>query len=219
MGPREPKRSTRPPGNQAELFDSVARIEERVTTICDDLIPPVARAAGEARDRAILLTERQAATTERVEKLEGVPAVSQPCTMVKEHAERLSASERDVAGLSRWRWFLMSAVVIVITGAIAWSADSATEMATVQASSRESAEKLKTHASQLKSLEAQRRRDIEVVVRTLENVPTQVKQAIPEPDIDDALDELLLTTHEDRVIREIIQRGQRRKNGDHGKSR
>jgi hypothetical protein len=108
------------------LVRTVIRIEGRVKSIQEEQLPPVASAAKEARDGVIVLTEHDKALTERIKSVES-KSFEHDCLKEKE----ISAHEKEIAGLSKWRWWLMGLIVTAAMIAASWATGSSREMATV----------------------------------------------------------------------------------------
>jgi len=200
--------------NISTMSNTVVKIESAVETIKDDLLPPVAEAAKVAKEGVIRLEEKQKVNQKRLGALESAnPSDHDPCEMVIEHGKAISAQERELAGLSKWRWWLMGIIVTAIVIAGGWATRSSNELTAVRTTATSHSEALKRHDASIEALEKQRQRDLEKIVEGINAVPTKVRAAVPQPTIEDALDAQPLTPREERLVREILDRARKRGNG------
>lgn len=202
-----------------DFTESIARIETTVTTIKDETIPPVASAAQEARDGVLRLQEQQKVNKARLARLEERPEPShEPCEMVLAHDGALTAQERELAGLSKWRWWVMG--VAVTLGLFGAGLAGRALLAQGEASSDRAGQRrdIDRHEDVLKSVQTEARSNRDAILREVRAVPTKVQKSIPEPDLDDALDEHELTDRERRLVEEILRRAEKR-NGHVAKGR
>jgi len=147
-----------------QFTKAMATVESGVNTIKDDLLPPVAEAAGQARDAAIRLEGR-------VTSLEG-----------KKHTcisdRRITKQEQKVAGLYEWKKYLLAIaipVVLTIAGAAGKAIyDSGSQSKTIETNTNQIAE----NGDDIDSLD-ETLRAIRIEVKALPaNVSREVKQDV-----------------------------------------
>lgn len=176
------------------LTKAVVRIEEGVTTIREDLLPPVAEAAGQARDGVIKLEGWSKDLSRRVKALEGAPPPPHECSQddrLDAHDRKITGQEKEISGLSKWRtWLAAIAIPVVITlGGAAGKAinDSATTRAAVN-----------TNTKAITTLSEARERDRDAIIQEVKAVPAKVQQVATEAD-----DERSLRESQDPPLSEI----------------
>jgi len=193
------------------MYEALGRIEGGVKTIKDDLLPPVATAANKAKEGVIRLTEQQKVNKARLKSLEDKPEpLHEPCEMIIDAQTKITGQERELAGLSKWRWWLMGILGTAVVLVGGWAYSSAQELTVVRTEATSRAKRVEAHERQLKALEAQRQRDLEEVVRQIKTVPRAVKESIPERDLADEIDDQPLTDREKHLVREILRRAEKR---------
>lgn len=182
------------------LKDSVSRIEERVTYIQETQIPAVAAAAKEARDGVLVLTEKQKVNQQRLKKLED------DCDSAKDNGQRISANERELAGLSKWRWWLMGAIVtaVIIAGGYAIGARGDLRAAEARQSATDS--NVARNESSIRILEKQQQVNREAIIREVRDIPSK----IPIPTVYDDISKRPLTATEEETVRRILRRSEER---------
>jgi len=207
-------RKTTPPNSPVEMYEAIARIDAGVTSIKEDLLPPVTKAANEAKVGVVQLRERDKVTRARLKTLETAPPpIHAPCELINEASQKVSAQDRDIAGLSKWRWWLMGLIATAVIIGGGWAVSSASDMATVQTQSTGIRSDVDRHEGSIKAIEAARVEDRDKIISAVRAVPGKVK--IPEPDLDDALDEQPELSDRDRaLIQSVLDRAKRR-NGGH----
>ena len=199
-------RKSSPPSTLAEMYEAIARIDVGVSFIKEDLLPPVASAAREARDGMLQLKEKDKVTRIRLKNLENAPPLSHTCD--KEGA--ISANEQDIAGLSKWRWWLMSGIIGVALFAVTCGINAARDMATLQSQDAAMQNNVKRHEAEIEAIEKARAADRDKIIHEVRAVPVNVKSVIPDPDLDDVLDERPLSKRDREIIRAILDRAERR---------
>jgi len=219
--PSNPKHTPIPTTDLRLLTEAVGRIEGRVTSIQEEQLPPVAKAATEARDGVIRLTERQKATVARVKSLEDRPSLDYQCDKSETIRSNtlaiaiatgsISAQEREIAGLSKWRWWLGGLIVTVVSITIGWALTSNGDARAAQVERQAIKGNVTRHEVHLQALEKASAADRQVFIKEVRAVPQKVQAAMPEPDIDDAVDDAHELTDGERTrIRAIIKRAERR---------
>jgi hypothetical protein len=193
------------------LKDSVTRIEERVTYIQEEQIPSVAEAAKEARDGVLVLTEKQKVNQQRLKRLEEAPAPThEDCDSVKDNGQRISANEKELAGLSKWRWWLMGAILtaVIIAGGYAMGARGDIRAAETRQNSTDA--NVTRNEASIRVLRKQQAANREAIIREVRSIPSEVQKSIPARDVYDDIAERPLTTTEEETIRRILRRSEER---------
>jgi hypothetical protein len=218
MPDRERKAISQVPTSEiVALTRTVARVETKVDTIKDDLLPPVAKAAGEARDGVLGLSAR-------VETLETAPAPVHPCEKKDEiealedstigHGKALATQGEKVGALSRWRTYLAAILVPLTLAAATAGATAIDRSATNRERAASNAQAIERHEAMIKALERSHAAGRREIIRAVEAVPAKVQ--LPEPDLDSAVDSAPLNDEERRRIRAILERAEKR-NGKAGR--
>lgn len=206
-----------PTSDLVALSNTLVRVDQNVKSIKNDLLPPLAADTREARDKA------RAALGKIEEHKADTDAHGHPCTE-GDRQERQDSAIADmrpkVAGLDKWRWWLMGLVVLGLSSAIGFSLATrgvTTENATTIGShTRE----LDRHEREIDTLEKAQQADRETYLREVRNLPqkvsTQIKQdPVPPPEVvERAVEDLPLRPHERRQLEDLIERA--RKRGDNG---
>ena len=201
---------------------TLVRVDQNVKSIKNDLLPPVAADAREARDKA------RAAWAQIKEHKQDDDAHEHPC-VEGDRQERQDDAIADmrpkVAGLDKWRWWLMGIMVLGVSSAFGFALltrATATENATRVESHGQD---LTRHEREIDTLEKSQQADRETYLREVRGIPNATArkvQATPAKapateTVDRAVEDLPLRPHERRQLRELIDRARDRGNGDdHG---
>jgi hypothetical protein len=128
----------------------------------------------------------------RVDKLEDAPPPAHVCDQepaIREHTGKVSALEMRAAGLDKWKWWAMGAALTVglfAAGMAGRALYSQGEASTDRTGLRRDVDR---HEGGIKAIREAQSRDRDQIIREVKAVPTKVQQSMPEPDIDDALDQ------------------------------
>jgi hypothetical protein len=209
---KSPKRTSEVPTSEIlDLTKIVARMEGKVDTIKDDLLPPVSVAAGEARDGVLVLTNR-------VEQLEQAPDPVYECTrdeeiaaleqLAGEHGETLATNDERVAGITKSKSWLARILIPLTLAAAGAAATAIDRSATVRERAATNAEAIERHEETIKALRSDDAAGRREIIEAVEAVPAKVQ--LPEPDLDDAMESAPLTEEERRRVRSIIERAEKR---------
>ena len=195
--------------NISKMSTTIVRIDSAVSTIKNDLLPPVAEAAKKAEDGVIRLEEKQKVNQQRLKSLE-VSDHDGPCEVVLAHSEAISSHDQAIAGLSKWRWWIMGSIVTAVIIAGGWAVSSSNDLTAVRTEARSHTETLKRHDASILSLEKQRQRDLERIVESVNAVPEKVRNAAPQPSVGSVLFEEQLTPREIQTVHAILERARMR---------
>jgi hypothetical protein len=186
--PRKPSLTPIPHADVAALTSAITGTRENMKAIKDTL-QDVAKDARKASDGVIQLTSWSKDFNRRINSLEQAP--TQHCLKEAElvehegrlndserisraHGEKITAVEKEQAGLTKWRTWLttLSATVILAIAGAAGKAiwDTATAKATIT-----------QNAEDIKELEKARREDREAIIRAVNGVPSRVQKVILVP--------------------------------------
>jgi len=214
--PADPRHTPVPTSALHALTSAVARVDQNVKTIKEDLLPPVARDTREARDKA----------REALQKIDAhvadIGEHGHPCDE-KERQGRQDEAIADlrpkVSGVSRLVWWTIGVGGVVLSSAVGFAllvrAGAAETATLVEVLDRDVAR----HEAELSSLEKARAQDRETFIREVRQIPTKVSAKVreDEPDVamvDRALEDLQLLPSERRQLRDILSRARER--GDAG---
>lgn len=132
--PRLPKHTPIPTATLMDLTSAVVEIRTGVKSIKDDILPPVAKAAQEARDGVLDIRSWRKDVSRRMEAIEQKESPDPPCpkeckeekrqdaqdsaieTVEKVAAQAVTtnaAQDARIDGHSKWRWWLMAAILAV----------------------------------------------------------------------------------------------------------
>lgn len=197
----------------SELIRTVTRIETKVDAIKDDVIPPLTQAAGEARDGVLVLAQKQKVNQARLASLEDWKAPPrEPCEMVIAHNGKITAQERELAGLSRWRWYVMGAALSIglfaasVGGRALWSVSAA------EAQQQSVRRDVTNNNSAIKTIRAKNQADHDAVLGEVKAVPERLRKVLDDSfpqrrsNFDDILNSESLSPRERRVLRDVLRR-------------
>jgi len=204
--PPAPQETPIPTRDLDALTRAVGRIEGRVTSIQEEQLPPVAAAASEARDGVLKLNEQQKTNKARLRRLEDADAPDHICQREGE----ITAMERELAGLSKWRWWLMGLVVTTAVIGGSWAVGSARDLTGLQTDHASTKRDVARHEREIDVIEKAQHANREAILSEIRGVPGKVRQAMPETDIEDTLDDRSLTARERALVKEILNRAERR---------
>lgn len=186
-----------PTDDLRSLIGAVSGISIRVKAIQEEQLPPVAAAAKEARDGVIILTERDKSQNARLRALESGEHF---CLKERE----ISAHEKELAGLSKWRWWLMGIIVTALLISSGWAMNSEREVTVIHTDHASTKRDVERHEKTIEALtKTAAQNHLELLVE-LQKVPTRVKEVVPQRTIEDALVEAGVNERErERIIRAI----------------
>lgn len=189
----------------SKVGTAVTRIESSVDTIKNDLLPPVAGAAFEARDGVLRLNGR-------VTAIEGKPAPEHEC----EEKNRQTRQDNDIAearvktqSTSKLVWWLIGIAVVVGGSAISFAILSRTTAAENSMRLESHSGDITRHEREIDALQKAQQRDRETYLREMRDLPRQVKQAAQSAPtveaMEDAADDLHLTPREQRQLMYLLK--------------
>jgi hypothetical protein len=195
----------------SKLSTSVIRMEGKIDTVKDDLLPPVSRAAQEARDGVLKLNGR-VTTLEKTEH-----------ECVDEERQRrqdndIAETRVKAAGISKLVWWLMG-IAIVVGGSVmgfAMATRSDTSEARTQLRDLDGIDdKVVENSVKIQSLEKAQAEDRATYLRTVKSIPNEVEQVARsrEPtleEIEDATDDLPMTGREREMLKRILTKARAR---------
>lgn len=216
MAPSDNKRTSVVPTIELmKISEKLTAVATGVDSIKNDLFPPVVKAAGEARDGVIELKGWNRDISRRVDGLENEPPPIHECKQertIRDHNGNITAHEREIAGLSKWRWWLMGIVTVAVISGTSWAISSARDITQVQADVRSNDRIDIRQEEHIEALENGQRRMRDEVIKEVRQVPTKVKQELPSSVLD-AIEDQPLTDWEKRQVRDILRRAEKR-NGE-----
>jgi hypothetical protein len=131
-----------------------------------------------------------------------------------DQAREIPAIKNEVNGLSTWRYWLMGIAVVLAGSGVTFAILSRVTEAAHAERIEDSEDDIENLDEDVDELDEQLQKTREEIIREVRAVPAQVKKAIPEPDIDDALEETALTDDERATIRRVLERAERRNGRD-----
>lgn len=198
--------------NINKIGTAVTRVEEKIDTVKDDLLPPVAKAASEARDGFLRIEGR-------VRNLEDQDAPIHECTEQSRQQRQdndIAENRIKVAQNSKLVWWIIGIAVTVFGSVFSfaiWVKESATENTLkIEQHEREIEEQKKA----LKSIEIIQVKDRNTYLKEIQELPEKFKAATQYKWIDgeDLIEDTRhwpLTSKEREVIRRILENSSRRK--------
>jgi len=171
---RSDSRHTPIPTDLMGLTKAVTRIEEGVTTIKRDLLPPVTAASAEARDGVIKLEGWSKDLTRRVRTLETTPppSPSHECHQddrLDAHDRAITVQEKEVAGLTKWRTWLAAITIPLLLAAAGTAGKAINDSATTRTV-------VNSNTKAITNLVDARERDRDAIIREVRTVPAKVQQ-------------------------------------------
>lgn len=203
--------------NINSIGSAVTRIDTSVRAIQEDVLPPVASDAKEARDGVLRLDGR-------VNALESLPPPSHECTETDRQARQdaaIGAGEAKVAHNSRLLWWLLGTLFVVGSSAIGFAMVTGASAARTAASLEAADATIGRHEGAIKALVEAQARDRETYLREIRALPVKVSETVqasspPAEQIDDAADELPLWPSERRQLIQILERARAREKQPNG---
>ena len=210
------RRTTSTPVPTADLVavtGTLARVDQNVRQIKNDMLPPLVADTREARDKA------RAALVKIEEHSRDTDAHGHPCTE-RDRQERQDDAIADmrprIAGLDKWRWWLMGILLVGVSSAFGFallSRQVSTENATrINATARD----VDRHERVIDAVQKAQQRDRETYLRAVREIPSETARKVqatpsPAPDVvDRAAEDLSLRPYERRQLRELIDRARKR---------
>lgn len=198
--------------NITRIHDTVNAIDSSLTLIKEDILPPVQRAAQEARDGVLRLDER-------VRTLESTPPPPHSCTETDRQATQdaaISTTEAKVGHNSKLLWWLIGSLVVIGGSIVSFAFVTGSTSARTTASLEATTSTVSRHEIELDTLQKDQARDRETFLREIRALPTRVSQTVqaavpPADQIGDAADELPLRPAERRQLIDLLERARARK--------
>lgn len=197
--------------NINRIGSAVSKIDVSVQSIKEDILPPVAADAKEARDGVLRLDGR-------VNALESSPPPAHECTETDRQARQdaaIGAGEAKVAHNTRLLWWLLGVLLLVGSSAIGFAMVTGSTAARTAASLEATDETVDRHEGAIKALVEAQARDRETYLREIRALPVKVSETVqasspPAEQIDDAADELPLWPSERRQLIQLLERARAR---------
>jgi hypothetical protein len=217
MGPMSPLPSTDALAlsrNVSRLNSSVTRMEGKVDTIKDDILPKVMADVREARDGVLNLRIR-------VKNLESLPPPPHDCyeqDRQKNQDDDIGALQTSLAqvgtssqGLGKLVWWLLGMVVVVGGTAVSFAIASRVSVAENTTLIQAQRGDLSRHEHTIETLERSRQADREQILKEVRLLPNKVEKATQrrDPTIDEfenASLEMPLTNREKEVLLKILSK-------------
>lgn len=196
--------------NVSKMGTQITRIESAVSTIRDDLLPPVSKAATEARDGFLLIEGRVTAIEDRP----GLPHDCREETRQIRQDNDIAETKTTALGIGRLVWWLMGLLIVI--GGSAFSFAVLTKTQTTENSTRIEAHTndLARHERDIETIEKAQQRDREVYLKEVRNLPTIVMEASQSKttveDMQEAVDELPLSHTEQKQFIRLLEKARKR---------
>lgn len=201
------------------VTSTLARVDQNVRQIKNDMLPPLFADTREARDKA------RAALGKIEEHSRDADAHDHGCkeTARQERQDSEIADMRPkVAGLEKWRWWLMGILVLGVSSAFGFalftrqaSTENATRLDTTERD-------LSRHEREIDAVQKAQQADRDTFLREVRAIPTATARKVqdtPAPAIevvDRAAEDLPLRPGERRQLLQILERARERGNGGDG---
>lgn len=211
----KPPHTPVPTADLMTLTNAVTSTSENMKAV-KSKIEEVAQDSRKASDGVIVLNEWSKNFNRRVENLENAPEAH--ClkeTILSEHEQRMDDSERNIvligksitameieqAGLSKWRSWLTSIFVVVITSLAGVAGKAIWDTATARA-------EIKQNTETLKRIEEKRQTDRDKLFDAVQAVPSKIQQSLPQVEEKTTIIELesKLNKTERRQLQRLIKK-------------
>jgi hypothetical protein len=210
----DPRRTSNVPNDALlSISTKLTEVATGVDNLCTTQLPPIAKAAGEARDGVIELRGWQRDTVRRVEVLEACE--DEQNGKLDAHSGALTAQEKEVAGLSKWRWWVMGITVTATLFAATLAGRALLAQGEASSDRTGLRRDVDRHEGGIKAIREGADANRDEIIREVKAVPKKVQTTLPEPSLDDALEEYDLRDREERFIREILRRAEKRNGKAH----
>lgn len=194
-----------------KMGNAVVRIETAVSTIKDDLLPPVAKAAQEARDGVLKLNGR-------VTALENTEHECVDEERQRRQDNDIAETRVKAAGISKLVWWLMGIAIVVGGSAMGFAMVTRGDTSEARTQLRDLDgidEKVVEHSVKIQALEKAQAEDRATYLRTVKSIPNEVEQVARnrEPtleEIEDATDDLPMTGREREMLKRILTKARAR---------
>jgi hypothetical protein len=209
-----------PTADLVAVTGTLARVDQNVRQIKNDMLPPLVADTREARDKA------RAALGKIDEHARDTDAHDHGCkeTARQEKQDDAIADMRPrIAGLDKWRWWLMGILLVGVSSAFGFallSRQVSTENATrINATARD----VDRHERVIDSVQKAQQRDRETYLRAVREIPSATARKVsatpvkaPSQEVvERAADDLPLRPHERRQLRMLMDRAREREaNGE-----
>lgn len=206
--PDDKRTSQVPTSELLAITQKLTEVAGGVKAMQETQLPQVAADAKEARDGVIKLTGWNRDIVRRVDSLE--TSDKEQGDDLDQQRASITAQERELAGLSKWRWWVMGVAVtlgLFAAGMAGRALYSQGEASTERNGLRRDVDR---HEDGIETLDKTQRQSRDAIIRAVKAVPVEVQQKLPEPDIEDALDEQPLTKRERQFIDAVLDRAEKR---------
>lgn len=197
--------------NIVKVGTAVTRIESAVDTIKDDLLPPVSKAAQEARDGVFKLNGRVTALENDEHKC--VDELRQ-----QRQDNDIAENRVATASTSKLVWWLMGIAIVVGGSAMGFALVSKGDSSSAMTQLRDLDgvdTKVAQHDVQIQELQKAQARDRQTYLKTVESLPTKVKEATQRrqptiEEIESAAVDLPMTERERDMLQRILTKARAR---------
>lgn len=169
------------------LTKNVAEITVGVKALKDDILPPIAKDARKASDAVIQLKSWTKDVDNRVKQIEG-GRVTHECINQDEinehdrkhdaHATAITAQEKDIVGLTRWRAGLAAIMIPLCLFAIGAAAKAIADAATATAERGAQQAITTRHEREIDGLETARERDRQAIAKQIKALPSAMQNVV-----------------------------------------
>lgn len=201
--------------NLDKVRTAVVSMQRDVSTIKDDLLPPVSEAAKEARDGVFVLQGR-------VTALEDAPIPSHSC----QEGTRQMRQDTDIAetrtkteSIGRLVWWMLAVATALCSAAMGFALSSTVSAATTKARLEDLGnvdEDVVRHSVQIQALERAQAADRELYLNQVKQLPAQVEKArlrdLTIEEVSDSTEAFPLTPRERDLIERLLTQAKRRAN-------
>lgn len=199
--------------NLDKVRTAVVQVQRDVSTIKDDLLPPVSEAAKEARDGVFVLRGR-------VTALEGAPLPSHDC----HESSRQMRQDTDIAetrtkaeSIGRLVWWMLAVSVAICSAAMGFALSSTVSAATAKARLEDLGnvdEDVVRHSVQIQALERAQAEDRKLYLNQIKQLPAQVEKArlrdLTIEEVSDSTEAFPLTPRERDLIERMLNQAKQR---------
>jgi len=199
--------------NMNKVSTAVIRMEGKIDTVKDDLLPPVAVDAKEARDGVMRLNGRVTA----LEDADPSHECFEQGRQLRQDTDLAEVKERS-KGASKLLWWVLGVSVLVGSAAVGFAISTSVDASTVRTQVEDLDgvdDQVTRHDVQIESLQKAQAEDRKVFLSEVRALPMKVQQVAERrdptiADIEDVADDLPLTGRERDMMVRILRQAKKR---------